>query len=129
MKRIIHIDRLVLRPAYDGDAGRVAQIMEYDISKWLIPVPDPYTLTDAQGWLSSLRFERGRYVWAINRDGDVIGMIGLDPTLGYWIAKEHWGHGYVREAAHAVLSAYFHDPFADPIYSGYFVENERSARV
>ena len=27
------------------------------------------------------------------------------------------------------LSAYFHDPFADPIYSGYFVENERSARV
>lgn len=49
--------------------------------------------------------------------------------LGYWIAKEHWAQGYVREAAHAVLSAYFHDPFADPIYSGYFVENERSARV
>lgn len=129
MQRIIHTDRLVLRPAYIGDAGRVAQIMEYDISKWLIPVPDPYTLTDAQDWLSSLRFERGRYVWAISRDGEVIGMIGIDPTLGYWIGKEHWGQGYVREAAHAVLSAYFHDPFADPIYSGYFVENERSARV
>ena len=56
-------------------------------------------------------------------------MIGIDPTLGYWIAKEHWGQGYVAEAAHAVLSAYFHDPFADPIYSSYFVENERSARV
>ncbi|MGB1331962.1 MAG: GNAT family N-acetyltransferase [Paracoccaceae bacterium] len=129
MKRIIHTDRLVLRPAYIGDAARVLQIVEYDISKWLIPVPDPYTLMDAQDWLSSLRFERGRYVWAITRDGDVIGMIGIDPTLGYWIAKEHWGHGYVREAAHAVLSAHFHDPFADPIYSGYFVENERSARV
>jgi len=129
MQRIIHTDRLVLRPAYIGDAGRVAQIMEYDISKWLIPVPDPHTLTDAQDWLSSLRFERGRYVWAISRDGEVIGMIGIDPTLGYWIGKEHWGQGYVREAAHAVLSAYFHDPFADPIYSGYFVENERSARV
>ena len=129
MKRIIHTDRLVLRPAYIGDAERVVQIMGYDISKWLIPVPDPYTLTDAQDWLSSLRFERGRYVWAITRDGDVIGMIGIDPTLGYWIAKEHWGQGYVREAAHAVLSVYFHDPFADPIYSGYFVENERSANV
>ena len=35
----------------------------------------------------------------------------------------------MAEAAHAVLSAYFHDPFADPIYSSYFVENERSARV
>ena len=91
MKRIIHTDRLVLRPAYIGDAGRVVQIMEYDISKWLIPVPDPYTLTDAQDWLSSLRFERGGYVWAITRDGEVIGMIGIDPTLGYWIAKEHWG--------------------------------------
>ena len=56
-------------------------------------------------------------------------MIGIDPTLGYWIAKEHWGQGYVREAAHAVLSAYFHDPFAVQIYSSYFVENERSARV
>ena len=59
----------------------------------------------------------------------MIGMIGIDPTLGYWIAKEHWGYGYVREAVHAVLSAYFHDPFADPIYSGYFVKNERSAWV
>ena len=129
MKRIIHTDRLVLRPAYIGDAGRVVQIMEYDISKWLIPVPDPYTLTDAQDWLSSLRLERGRHVWAITLDGEVIVMIGIDPTLGYWIAKEHWGQGYVREAAHAVLSAYFHDPFAVPIYSSYFVENERSARV
>ena len=31
MKRIIHTDRLVLRPAYIGDAGRVVQIMEYDL--------------------------------------------------------------------------------------------------
>ena len=116
-------------PAYIGDAGRVVQIMEYDISKWLITLPDPYTLTGAQDWLSSLRFERGRYVWAITRDGEVIGMIGIDPTLGYWIGKEHWGQVYVREAAHAVLSAYFHDPFADPISSSYFVANEHSARV
>jgi RimJ/RimL family protein N-acetyltransferase len=56
-------------------------------------------------------------------------MIGIDPTLGCWIAKEYWGQCYVPEATHAVLSAYFHDPFADPIYSGYFVENERSARI
>ena len=47
MKRIIYTDLLVLRPAYIGDAGRVVQIMEYDISKWLITVPDPYNLTDA----------------------------------------------------------------------------------
>jgi RimJ/RimL family protein N-acetyltransferase len=129
MQRIIHTDRLVLRPAYIEDAGRIVQIMEYDISKWLNRVSDPYTLTDAQDWLSSLRFERDRYVWAITRDGVVIGMIGIDPTLGYWIAKEYWGQGYVPEATHAVLSAYFHDPFADPIYSGYFIENERSAQI
>ena len=129
MQRIIHTDRLVLRPAYIGDAGRIVQIMRYDISKWLNRVSDPYTLTDAQDWLSSLRFERDRYVWAITRDGVVIGMIGIDPTLGYWIAKEYWGQSYVPEATHAVLSAYFHDPFADPIYSGYFVENERSAQI
>ena len=129
MQRIIHTDRLDQRPAYIGDAGRVVQIMECNISKWLITLPDPYTLTDAQDWLSSLRFERRRYVWPITRDGEVIGMIGIDPTLGYWIGKEHWGQGYVREAAHAVLSAYFHDPFADPISSGYFVANEPSARV
>jgi hypothetical protein len=48
MQRIIHTDRLVLRPAYIGDAGRIVQIMEYDISKWLNRVSDPYTLTDAQ---------------------------------------------------------------------------------
>ena len=48
-------------------------------------------------------------------------MIGIDPTLGYWIAKEHWGQGYVREAAHAVLSAISMTalPFR---YSSYFVK-------
>ena len=37
-------------------------------------------------------------------------MIGIDPSLGYWIAKEYWGQGYVTEAVQAVLSAYFHVP-------------------
>ena len=59
MQRIIHTDRLDQRPAYIGDAGRVVQIVEYNISKWLITLPDPYTLTDAQDWLSSLRLIGG----------------------------------------------------------------------
>ena len=129
MQRILKTDRLILRPATLLDAGAIFGAMEYDISKWLTRVPHPYSITDAQDWLSSLRFECGSYVWAITRAGEVIGMIGLDPTLGYWIAKEHWGQGYVSEAAHAVLTAYFSDPFAEPAYSSYFVENERSARV
>lgn len=107
MQRILKTDRLILRPATLLDAGAIFGAMEYDISKWLTRVPHPYSITDAQDWLSSLRFECGSYVWAITRAGEVIGMIGLDPTLGYWVAKEHRGQGYVSEAAHAVLTAYF----------------------
>ena len=85
MKRIFAQIKNSAPRLYRG-CGACCTDMEYDISKWLIPVPDPYTLTDAKDWLSSLCFERG-VMSAITLDGEAIGMIGIDPNAGYWTLK------------------------------------------
>ena len=66
---------------------------------------------------------------AITRHGQIIGMIGLDDELGYWLAPEYHGKGYATEAARAVLENYFDNPYAAPLKSGYHLGNDRSANV
>jgi len=49
-------------------------------------------------------------VFAIRRDGDLLGMLGLHlklkherASLGYWIGAPYWGCGYTTEAGWEVL--------------------------
>src|SRR5471030_3072869 len=69
--------------------------------------PSPYTMEAATAWVS---FKLGEYPvtnFAIDIDGEVVGVIGLDfredvyrkaPLLGYWISEEYWGRGIMTEA-------------------------------
>lgn len=71
----------------------------------------------AEAWRSMAVFLghwqlRGHGMWALehSESGALIGRVGyLDPPdwpgfeLGWLLAREHWGHGYAREAAAAAL--------------------------
>jgi [ribosomal protein S5]-alanine N-acetyltransferase len=45
----------------------------------------------------------------LSETGEVVGMVGMQPhddgqfELGWWIWKDHWGHGYAAEAAAAFV--------------------------
>src|SRR5690554_4476236 len=64
-------------------------------------------------------FIRTGEVWAVTdrEDGRLLGSVGLHPdrkrlndrtrTLGYVLARPHWGQGYMTEAAEAVLAHAF----------------------
>ena len=56
-------------------------------------------------------------------------MIGIDPTLGYWIAKEHWGNGYMSDAVDALMHYLFQRYPIEKISAYANLDNIGSQRV
>ena len=69
----------------------------------------------------------------------VIGSIGLhvdeerlkgrSAKLGYVLAKPYWGHGYMSEAAKALLDHIFEEDLFDTLEVAHFIENVASKRI
>jgi 8-oxo-dGTP diphosphatase len=98
----------------------VSALGDFEVSRHLARVPHPYTEHDARVFLKIV--ERGRAEGAMvhfmivpRTERTPIGAIGLHQDMqsrraevGYWIAREHWGRGYAREAlAEVVRYAFF----------------------
>jgi RimJ/RimL family protein N-acetyltransferase len=139
----IRTERLLLRPLRAGDAELLlAQFANWEVIRWLGTPPWPYAIDDALSFIT-LQLSRPPAVTgylAITRDGALIGGVeagsrgagavsGGGPTLGYWLAQPHWGHGYMTEAAGAYIARVFAATATGTIYSGAFVGNEASLRV
>lgn len=120
--------RLHLRAPVLADAPALAAALDdFEISRWLAPVPFPYTLSDAEWFIGEVT--AGRMGALIIDDGEIAGVIGLDDgTLGYWLARRAQGQGYATEAAEAVVGWAFAQGL-DRLLSGHFTDNSRSARV
>lgn len=85
--------------------------------------------------------ERGYGFWAVESlsTGDFVGCVGLYPrqwpnavprvAIGWQIARQHWGHGYAKEAAQAVLKDGFKRVRINEIIAVIAKDNYRSCRV
>ena len=73
---------------------------------------------------------------------DPVGSVGLmigeastlasgsrEAEIGYWLARDHWGRGYMPEAAGALIEHAFSDLHLDVVWAGYYEGNEQSRRV
>lgn len=66
-----------------------------------------------------------------------IGVCGLRPhdeaarvfALGFHLHKQHWGHGYAKEAARAVIDYAFEHAGATALFAGHHPQNARSRRT
>jgi RimJ/RimL family protein N-acetyltransferase len=67
--------------------------------------PHPYTLSDAEAFLTRVDSQKPRTSFAIATASEAIGSIGLmlgqdvhhlTAELGYWLAEPYWGKGIVR---------------------------------
>ena len=132
---IINTPRLHLRPLCLEDvAPCVAYMNNYEVTKWLTNPPVPYSEEDALGFVTSMT-ETSAPVWAITNSDGFMGTIGLHERdtgligLGYWIAQEFWGNGYVSEAALAVVTDFFATSERDDLESGYYVGNNKSQAI
>ncbi|WP_299612756.1 GNAT family N-acetyltransferase [uncultured Tateyamaria sp.] len=121
-------ERLTLRVPRTEDAAAITSMVgDLDVSRWLTRIPHPYALQDAQEFISHVAVGGGN-TFAICVGTQVVGCIGTEAQLGYWLGKNHWGRGYASEAAHAMVQRHFARGHAE-LQSGYFVENAASRHV
>lgn len=127
---LIRTKRLTLRPLTAADGDQVVDLLnDYEVARWLTVVPHPYTLADFNGFLTHLADTSRLGGLAIERNNRVLGVVGLDPTLGYWLGRAHQGRGVMIEATTALLEWAFANLEIDQVGSGYFRDNIASRTV
>jgi RimJ/RimL family protein N-acetyltransferase len=128
----LHTERLILRPQTRDDIdGIAAGLGDFEVTRWLTVVPFPYTRRDAQEWVDRLTpVSTERAIFSIDLPGTgFIGTVTIMDELGYWLARLHWGHGYMTEAARALVGWYFAEKPASVILSGAHEDNGASLAV
>ncbi|SMF61557.1 GNAT family N-acetyltransferase [Allosphingosinicella indica] len=131
--------RLLLRPGWAEDAPALAAaIADEAIVRNLASPPWPYSLNDAEAWLTRDRDAHEPALLVFRRTAgapQLIGAAGFGPMpdgrieLGYWIARRHWGLGYATEAAEAMIANARDTLRLNRLYAGHFTDNPASGRV
>ena len=100
--------------------------------------PSPYTLKDAKDWVSLARKKLTDTNWAIVKEGEAIGAIGLTEKddvyqnnieLGYWLGEAFWGQGLMTRAIQGFLPYIFDQFDIQRVYASVFQYNIASMRV
>lgn len=128
----IRTPRLLLRPQGSGDSEAImAGLNDWEVVRYLTVVPFPYTRADAEEWIGlQVPPEPGHAVFAIDLPGTgMIGAVTLVNELGYWLDRRHHGHGYMTEAAEALLDWHFAVRPDDVVPSGIHAGNTASWAV
>ncbi len=132
---VLKTGRLSLRAPVRSDiANIVALAGDRRVAENTARIPHPYVAADAEDFLASIRHETGETVFAIEREGALIGMCGIDlrrdgAELGYWLGVPFWRQGYATEAARAVIDYAFSELGHQVLHSGARVSNPASRRV
>lgn len=139
MRQPILTARLRLRPFVPEDAEAVFAIFsEPEIGRW---VGGPHATVDQSRELIAanrdLEERHGYGMWAVERDGALIGEAGLQPLerrgpeveIGWVIARPAWGHGYATEAAARWLEVAFGELGLDEAIATVLPGNAASHRV
>jgi len=138
----LQTERLKLRPYLIDDADAVQRIVsDREVAATTLSIPHPYPEGGALEWLQSIepKWADGTaavFAITLSPTGDVIGSIGLvikpehrHAEMGYLIARSHWGHGYVTEAAAAVLRFGFETLNLNRIFAHHMTHNPASGTV
>ncbi len=107
----IKTKRLTLRRLLDSDAANISLFVgDKRVAMNLAVVPHPYPEGAAESFIAYTRAkETKEIVWAIDKDSQLIGVIGITPktegvgNIGYWLAPQLWGGGLMSEALLASL--------------------------
>jgi RimJ/RimL family protein N-acetyltransferase len=123
--------RLVMRPPAKTDANALVRgLGNFNVSRWTGRVPHPYGPGDAEAFIAqSLATAEGTLNLMITLNGEVVGGIGIDGELGYWLAEPWWGRGLATEAARAVTDHAFISLGFVELKASYQLGNDASRRI
>jgi RimJ/RimL family protein N-acetyltransferase len=126
--------RLTLRTPTWLDAEEIAAgLSNWNVASMLTKVPFPYFAKDAEDWIAQVASAPDPLVYTIHRE-QLIGVVAIEgegpqPHLGYWLAEPWHGHGYMTEAATALLAHAFDTRSIWAIESAAMADNPASLRV
>lgn len=136
----ISTERLHLRPVTPHDSGRITEVVaDPRVYRMLARVPPGQTKAQTLAWI--MTHDRGRaedldHVYAITNDGVLLGVTGahrastdLPFEIGYWLAPEAWGQGFITEASAGLIRWLESRKGARALVSGHFADNPASGRV
>ncbi len=138
---VLETPRLRLRPFVEADWPAYAVMCADTEVMRHIGTGGPQSQEDA--WRTMAAFlghwalrGYGMYALEHRESGVLLGRVGyLDPPgwpgfeLGWLLGREHWGHGYAREAASAALRHAFEHMRRDRVISLMRPDNQRSIAV
>jgi RimJ/RimL family protein N-acetyltransferase len=137
--RTLETDRLLLRPSCAADADRAFEIQgDWEVTRMLSRATFPPERAEIARWFADhpREWDAGEACrFAILREGTMIGLVDIDGiksgdgTLGYWLERAAWGHGYAFEAAHAVIRFAAHDVGLPRLKAGHAHDNPGSGRI
>ncbi len=120
MAELLRTDRLLVRDWSVADAEAALKVYgRNDVIRWLSYdldlIPDPAAMRAVlQGWAAEQRDMApgtGRWALVLRNGGTLVGGITLlpmpvpeaDVEIGYQLAPEYWGRGYITEAARVLV--------------------------
>ena len=131
---------IVLRPLRTSDAIRLADLANNEkISRNLRDgFPHPYTVTDAENFLSKFTDQHPVTFFGIDYKGEYVGNISLVPCqdiyrmsaeIGYFIGEPYWNKGIITTAVKLICDYGFDQLGIIRIQTGIFEYNHASQRV
>ena len=137
---ILKTTNLILRPWIKEDAECLYHFAKNPNVGPIAGWPPHESVKDSLNIINTVFSKKETY--AIVKDDIPIGCVGLlfhpDTNhfwgedaceLGYWIAEEYWGNGYVAEASQRLIEHAFDELNIETIYATYRIENDQSKRV
>ena len=131
----LHTNNLIIKkPSEKHLNSLIKELNNWNISKWLIEVPYPYTVDDAKYWVKKTK--QDQYSLNIYLKNKLIGGVSLSNQrenskweLGYWIGEEYWGNGYAIEACENLISYFFSNTNNSIIYASHMKDNIKSKKI
>ena len=130
-------ERLFLRPVFAEDWQAVYRgICDEGVATMLARAPWPYRKAHAREFVTMLpnpAYPRFAITLPDEPGAPLIGVASVhdedgEASLGYWLAREHWGRGYATEAVRALCEIARALGYKR-LHAGHFLDNPRSGRV
>ncbi len=113
------------------------QANNLNVTKYLTDTfPSPYTLKDAEWWLSTgCKNGFNKVIEYKNKFAGSIGAIPLvnekrfSASIGYWLGEEYWGKGIASKALDILTEEIFSNTDIIRLYAGVYSPNVASRKV
>ena len=131
---ITTLNLVLKKPDYKDITSLIEELNNWNISKWLVEVPYPYSINDANYWIKKTKEDEFSFnIYLINK---LIGGISISKKLentkwelGYWIGEKYWGNKYAKEACESLIKYFFTNTSNNIIYASHMKDNMKSKKI